>query len=132
MTPKRIPPGPGQSSVWDYPRPPRVEPTSKHLQVVFNGVLIADTSHARCGCWKPATRRFTTFRRADIQMQYLERTTGRSMCEWKGLAWYYSVTVGDARTECCLVLSATNAGVCQHRRLCGVLCAADGCVLRGR
>lgn len=96
MTPKRIPPGPGQESVWDYPRPPRVEPTSKHLQVVFNGVLIADTSRA-LRLLETSHPPVYYIPPADIQMQYLERTTGRSMCEWKGLAWYYSVTVGDAR-----------------------------------
>ena len=46
MKPKRTPPGPGQESVWDYPRPPRVEPTTKHVRVVFNGVTIADTHQA--------------------------------------------------------------------------------------
>jgi uncharacterized protein (DUF427 family) len=39
----RIPPGPGQESVWDYPRPPRTEPTSSHVVVMFGGVAIADT-----------------------------------------------------------------------------------------
>lgn len=39
----RIPPGRGQESAWDYPRPPRVEPTSRHLAVLFGGVTVADT-----------------------------------------------------------------------------------------
>ena len=43
---KRIEPGPGQESVWDYPRPPRLEESSKHIQVIFNGVVIADTRRA--------------------------------------------------------------------------------------
>ncbi|MCS7289004.1 MAG: DUF427 domain-containing protein, partial [Roseiflexus sp.] len=43
---QRIPPGPGQESVWDYPRPPRVEPTSRRVRVVFGGVTIADTRRA--------------------------------------------------------------------------------------
>ncbi len=36
-------PGPGQESVWDYPSPPRCEDSFRHLQVIFNGVVIADT-----------------------------------------------------------------------------------------
>ena len=44
--PHRIEPGPGQESVWDYPRPPRVEPVEKHICVVFNGNIIADTQRA--------------------------------------------------------------------------------------
>jgi uncharacterized protein (DUF427 family) len=43
---QRIPPAAGQESVWDYPRPPRLEPTDKHLRVIFNGVLIAETRRA--------------------------------------------------------------------------------------
>ena len=38
----RVEPRPGQESVWDYPRPPRLEPVTKQLRVVFNGVTIAD------------------------------------------------------------------------------------------
>src|SRR5947209_17686450 len=44
---KRIEPGPGQESVWDYPRPPRLEESNKHIQVIFNGVVIADTRRAK-------------------------------------------------------------------------------------
>ncbi|HEY6408536.1 MAG TPA: DUF427 domain-containing protein, partial [Ktedonobacteraceae bacterium] len=44
---KRIEPGPGQESVWDYPRPPRLEDSAKHIQVVCNGVVIADTHRAK-------------------------------------------------------------------------------------
>ena len=39
-------PGPGQESVWDYPRPPRVEPAGRHIRVLFGGVLIAETERA--------------------------------------------------------------------------------------
>ncbi len=41
--PRRIEPGPGQESVWDYPRPPRVDPTDSHVVVEFAGRVIADT-----------------------------------------------------------------------------------------
>ena len=43
---ERIPPGPGQESVWDYPRPPRVEAVSSHIVVELGGVVIADTHAA--------------------------------------------------------------------------------------
>ena len=42
----RVKPGPGQESVWDYPRPPLVQPTAKHIEVVFGGMVIADTTRA--------------------------------------------------------------------------------------
>ena len=36
-------PGPGQESVWDYPRPPRVEPSSELIRIYLGGDLIAET-----------------------------------------------------------------------------------------
>ncbi|MRS11869.1 MAG: DUF427 domain-containing protein [Actinobacteria bacterium] len=41
-----VKPGPGQESVWDYPRPPAVEFTNSHIEVVLGGRLIADTTRA--------------------------------------------------------------------------------------
>lgn len=96
MTPKRIPPKSGQESVWDYPRPPRVEPTTRHLQIELNGIIIADTRNA-VRALETSHPPVYYIPPGDIQMQYLAQTTGRSLCEWKGQAWYYTVTVGDVR-----------------------------------
>ena len=43
---KRIEPGPGQESVWDYPRPPRVEQSSSKIEVKLGGKTIASTTRA--------------------------------------------------------------------------------------
>jgi uncharacterized protein (DUF427 family) len=43
---KRVAPGPGQESVWDYPRPPRLERSDKHVVVRLGGVVLADTTAA--------------------------------------------------------------------------------------
>ena len=45
--PKVVQPKPGQESVWDYPRPPRLEPLNKRLRVVFAGVTLAETSRGK-------------------------------------------------------------------------------------
>jgi uncharacterized protein (DUF427 family) len=42
----RIPPQRGQESAWDYPRPPRVEKTGRHVVVMFGGLAVADTHSA--------------------------------------------------------------------------------------
>ncbi len=34
---------PGEESVWDYPRPPRLEPVRQRLRVVLGGSVIAET-----------------------------------------------------------------------------------------
>jgi len=89
-----IPPGPGQESVWDYPRPPRLEETPKHIQIIFNGVTIVDTRRAKrvLETSHPPTYYIPP---EDVQMEYLKPTTRGSFCEWKGQARYFTVQVGD-------------------------------------
>ncbi|MGK7950485.1 MAG: DUF427 domain-containing protein [Xenococcaceae cyanobacterium] len=95
--PKRIEPQPGQESVWDYPRPPCLVSSTKKIQVVFNEVILAEsqntyrvleTSHPPVYYIPPE----------DVQMGYLTKTERQSYCEWKGVANYYTLKVGD-RTE---------------------------------
>ena len=38
--------GPGQESVWDYPRPPWLEDVPEVVRVVFGGVVLAETDRA--------------------------------------------------------------------------------------
>lgn len=94
MRPERIEPGPGQESVWDYPRPPAIEPTDAHVVVVHRGVTIADTRRARrvLETSQPPAYYVPP---DDIRMEHLFRTRRRTFCEWKGAASYYAVQVGD-------------------------------------
>ena len=98
MRPKRIEPGPGQESVWDYPRPPRVENVSKHIQVVFNNVTIADTHEAK-RVLETSHPPVYYIPKKDVRMEYLTEAAGSSFCEWKGQARYYAVQVGKRRAE---------------------------------
>lgn len=91
-------PGPGQESVWDYPRPPRLEPTSRHIQVIFNSVTIADTQRA-LRVLETSHPPVYYIPPEDIQMEYLIPSNRTSFCEWKGAAGYYSVQVGDRRAQ---------------------------------
>ncbi|MCB0033864.1 MAG: DUF427 domain-containing protein [Anaerolineales bacterium] len=86
--------GPHQESVWDYPRPPRLEPNRKRLQIIFNGVTLADTTagYRILETSHPPTYYIPI---SDIKMEHLQRSNRSSMCEWKGAAGYYTVTVGD-------------------------------------
>ena len=94
MNISRIEPGPGQESVWDYPRPPRIHDSSKHVQVIFNGVVIADT-HSSRRVLETSHPPIYYIPPSDIQMSYLLRTSRTSWCEWKGQAGYYTISVGD-------------------------------------
>lgn len=98
MRPQPIPPQPGQESVWDYPRPPRLEPTSKHLQIIYNGVAIADTRQAQ-RVLETSHPPVYYIPPADIRMEYLVPSPRQTFCEWKGQGAYYSVVVGDKRLE---------------------------------
>jgi uncharacterized protein (DUF427 family) len=91
---KRIEPGPGQESVWDYPRPPRLEDSPKHIQVIFNGVIIADTTHAK-RVLETSHPPVYYIPPEDIKMEYLQKTSRSTYCEWKGGASYYTVRVGS-------------------------------------
>ena len=94
--PLRVHPGPGQESVWDYPRPPRVEPSDKEVVVVLGGVEVCRT--------RSALRVLETSHPpvwylpvADWGDGALQPAGGSSFCEWKGLARYLDVVGGRTR-----------------------------------
>ena len=89
-----IAPGPGQESVWDYPRPPAVKPDSRLVTVAFAGVEIAhsstavrvlETSHPPAFYIPPE----------DVDTQFLEPSDHSSFCEFKGQAVYFNMRVAD-------------------------------------
>lgn len=95
MTSKNIAPkGPGQESVWEYPRPPRLEDSAKHVQVVFNGVVIADSRRAK-RVLETSHPPVYYIPPEDARMEYFAPAQGTTFCEYKGAASYYTITVGD-------------------------------------
>lgn len=86
------PPQPGQESVWDYPRPPRLEASAKKLEIVCQGIKIASTQRGQ-RVLETSHPPVYYFPPADIQMQYLQPTQRRSFCEWKGRAIYYNIVI---------------------------------------
>ncbi len=91
---KKVEPGPGQESVWDYPRPPRMEDSDKHIQIFFNGVIIADTRRAK-RILETSHPPVYYIPPEDLKTEYLTSTNRATFCEWKGSAAYYTVKVGD-------------------------------------
>lgn len=98
LKPIIIPPQPGQESVWDYPRPPRLEAVNSHIQVVFNGQFIADTRRALRVLETSHPPNYY-LPPEDIQMQFFLSTQRATVCEWKGGARYYAIQVGERRAE---------------------------------
>ena len=92
----RVVPGPGQESVWDYPRPPRVEPVSERIRVVVDGLTIADTTRAQ-RVIETAGPPVYYMPPADVRTDLLAASPHASYCEWKGQAAYRTLEL-DGRT----------------------------------
>ena len=93
VSPTPLPAAPGQESVWDYPRPPRVENTSELVVVTLDGLPVATTTGA--------VRVLETSHPPVYYLPFdafepgvLEAAVGSSVCEFKGVASYVSVRVG--------------------------------------
>lgn len=82
-----------RESVWDYPRPPRIERSRQRVRVVLFGETIVETTSALriLETSHPPT---IYVPRADLRAEIL-RTTQTSFCEWKGEAAYVDVRVGE-------------------------------------
>ena len=93
----RIEPGPGQESVWDYPRPPRLEASSRHVEVRFAGQAIAD-SHTTLRVLETAGPPVYYIPASDVRMELLRPVDRATFCEWKGSASYFDLAV-DGRTS---------------------------------
>jgi len=91
-------PAPGQESVWDYPRPPRVEASSERVVVTLGGVTIVDTTDA-VRVLETSHPPVYYLPRAAFAPGSLEPAPGSSFCEFKGFAAYLTVRGGDAIAE---------------------------------
>jgi uncharacterized protein (DUF427 family) len=84
-------------SVWDYPCPPRAEPSGRRIRVVLAGAVIADTTRAR-RVLETSHPPVYYVPREDVTPDALEPARGPgSFCEWKGEATYFDVIGGRGR-----------------------------------
>ena len=83
-------PGPGEESVWDYPRPPRVEPDSRRIEVYAENEKIADTRRAY-RVLETASPPTFYLPPQDVNRDLLIALTNRTYCEWKGEARYWAL-----------------------------------------
>ena len=87
-------PGPDQESVWDYPRPPRLEKTTQRIEIEVGGRVVASTTEG----WRVLeTSHPPTYYvpRAAFLPGVLRPSAGASWCEWKGQASYFDLVVDD-------------------------------------
>jgi len=94
----RIRPAPGQESVWDYPRPPAIEPVEARLRVVFGGYTVADTVRG----WRALETSHPPvyyFPPVDIDPEVLSPAQGVTHCEFKGIAAYWNASLGSRTVD---------------------------------
>lgn len=87
-------PGPGQESVWDYPRPPRVESVVATITVELAGEIVAETDHS----WRVLETSHPPsyyLPRSAFAEGVLRPAAGSSWCEWKGQATYFDIVAGS-------------------------------------
>ena len=78
-------------SVWDYPRPPRLEATSRRIRIVHAGQTLADTTQA-LRILETSHPPVYYLPPGQVRMDLLQRSASRgSFCEFKGVATYWNL-----------------------------------------
>ena len=96
--PWAVEPGPDQESVWDYPRPPRLERVSRPVRVELEGLVIARSDRAWRVC-ETASPPVYYLPPEDLERSRISPAPGASFCEWKGQAVYWAVEGEGHRVE---------------------------------
>ena len=79
-----------RESVWDYPRPPRVEPAGRHIRIEFDGEVLVDSSRA-FRVLETSHPPVYYVPRDDVRQDCLQASDATSFCEWKGRARYFDL-----------------------------------------
>jgi uncharacterized protein (DUF427 family) len=86
-------PGPGQVSVWDFPRPPSLVADPREVVLRWGAVEVARTRRALCVLETAHPPSFY-LPWDDVARHLLQPAPGGSFCEWKGPARYWSLVDG--------------------------------------
>jgi uncharacterized protein (DUF427 family) len=88
-----------KESVWDYPRPPRVEPLGRHVRIVLGGKTIAESDNA-LRVLETASPPTVYVPREDVREEVLIDAEGiETEGEWKGTAAYLHAEAGGKRAN---------------------------------
>ena len=97
QNPKRQIPKRGQESVWSYPRPPRLQRVHQQIRVEFGGLVLAETTqgYRLLETGSPPAYYFPP---TDVRIAYLILSARQTVCEWKGMARFWSIQIGKRMT----------------------------------
>lgn len=90
-----IEPGPGQESVWDYPRPPAIVRDNR-IVVIRDGDEVIARSNGSYKVMETASPPTFYLPRDDVNMDSLVAVTDQTYCEWKGTASYWALANNPA------------------------------------
>lgn len=134
--PKPEIPGPGQESVWDYPRPPAIDANDDLVVVEFAGEVVAESRRA-LRVLETSHPPVYYLPRVDVRADLLAPSHHRTVCEFKGVASYADLVVGARRSaQACWWYDRPVAG---YEALTGAIafypqrvdrCTVDGEVVR--
>lgn len=91
-----IKPGPGEESVWDYPRPPAIRRDARLIEVRDVDAVLA-TSRSAYKVMETASPPTFYIPAADIDFDLLVPVSDTTYCEWKGAASYWALARDPAR-----------------------------------
>jgi uncharacterized protein (DUF427 family) len=91
-------PGPGQESVWDYPRPPKLVTDHRRIIVRRGDLFIADAPETYRILETAGPPTFYIPPR-DVHVELLKPFPGTSICEWKGAAKYWTFATSTSSRE---------------------------------
>lgn len=122
--PEVHPVGPGQESVWDYPRPPRAEHVERRAVLRHGGVAVADTTDLVRVL--ETSHPPTYYLPRSAFGEYLQPVEKTTFCEWKGTARYVDVLVpgcpplrevaGGIRLRIAVIRSSSTGWPCTRAR----------------
>jgi uncharacterized protein (DUF427 family) len=92
-----IEPGPGRESVWDYPRPPKIEQDNREVVVRSGRHELARTVRP-LRVLETASPPTFYIPPEDANLDLLVAAQGSSVCEWKGRAVYWALASGESRS----------------------------------
>lgn len=89
-----VTPAPGQTSVWDFPRPPCLELDTREVNIRWGDIEVARTNRA-VRVLETAHPPSFYIPWDDVKRDLLQPASGSSVCEWKGPASYWTLLDGD-------------------------------------
>ena len=89
---------PQKISVWEYPEDPALAPCSKHLCVVFNEIIIAETRRAIC-CTEKGLPPMYYIPPQDVKTEHLRKDEQTTQCDLMGEAHYWTVHVAECEAK---------------------------------